>query len=135
MQRLLSQTHRALAGIVLAGVLLQFYLAGIALFGAETFEPHEMLGKGLIVPILLLLGIALVGQLGKRLIGLSGLLVVLIIVQMMLPGLRDTAPWIAALHPVVALSLLGISGRIARTKSSEIQEIYQARSPIQTGMD
>jgi hypothetical protein len=58
--------------------------------------------------------LALAGRLGRRLIGLSMLLVVLTTVQMLLPSLRGGAPWIAALHPVNALVLMGMSAAIGR---------------------
>lgn len=135
MQLTLSQIHRALAWIVLAGLVLQFYLAGIALFGAGTFESHRMLGGLLTVPVLLLVGLGLAGRLGRRLIGLSSLLLLLTIVQATLPGLRDSASWIAALHPVVGLSLLGISSAIARTDSTEVQRAYEAENPMRIVTD
>jgi Family of unknown function (DUF6220) len=113
MRRVILYVHQGLAWVILAGVLLQFYLAGMALFGAASFEFHRTLGYLLTVPILLLLILALVGLVGWRLIALSALLVILTIVQMMLPSLRISAPWVAALHPVNALALLGVSVSIA----------------------
>lgn len=59
------------------------------------------------------------GRLGRQLIGLSALLVVLAIVQMLLPSPRGAAPWVAALHPVNALVLMGISARLARASHAE----------------
>jgi hypothetical protein len=47
------------------------------------------------------------------LIGLSALLVVLTIVQVMLPSLRASISLIAALHVVNALALMGVSAAIA----------------------
>lgn len=114
MRRIILYIHQGLAWVVLAGLLLQFYLAGMALFGAASFEFHRTLGYLLAIPVLLLLVLALAGFLGRRLIGLSALLVVLTIVQVMLPSLRASVPFVAALHPVNALALLGVSAAIAR---------------------
>ena len=114
MQRIIAQIHPGLARIFLAGLLLQFYLAGIALFGAGSFEPHRILGTALIVVAILFPVLALVGRLGRKLIGLSLLLLFLTLVQMLLPSLRGSAPWIAALHPVNALALMGVSALIRR---------------------
>jgi hypothetical protein len=122
MQRVISRVHQGLAWVVLAGVLLQFYLAGMALFGAASFEIHRTLGYLLVAPAILLLVLALAGRLGRLLIGLSVLLVLLTIVQIMLPSLRGSASWIAALHPVNALALLGISAAIGRYRRAEIKE-------------
>ncbi len=35
---------KGLAWLVLAGLVVEFYLAGAALFGVTTFEPHRTLG-------------------------------------------------------------------------------------------
>ena len=114
MQRVISQTHQWMARIFLAALLLQFYLASTALFGASSFQPHRMLGFGLGVLALLFPLLALAGRLGRQLIGLSVLLLILSIVQVMLPSLRGDVPWIAALHPVNALALMAISARMGR---------------------
>ena len=115
MQRIISQTHQWAARVFLAGLLLQFYLASAPLFGAGSFQPHRMLGAVLTLLVFLFPVLALIGRLGWPLFGLSMLLVVLAIVQMALPSLRGAAPWIAALHPVNALVLMGISARISRS--------------------
>ncbi len=119
MQRIISQIHQGLARIFLAGLLLQFYLAGAALFGVGSFEPHRMLGDALTMLVILFPVLALVGRLGRKLIGLSMLLFFLTIVQIMLPSLRGNASWIAALHPVNALALMGISATIRRYGRAE----------------
>jgi hypothetical protein len=113
-QRIILYVHQGLAWVVLAGLLLQFYWAGMALFGATSFEFHRTWGYLLAIPILLLLVLAFAGRLGRRLIGLSALLVVLTVVQVMLPSLRFSLPFVAALHVVNSLALLGVSGAIAR---------------------
>jgi hypothetical protein len=118
-QRTISQIHQWAARIFLAGLLLQFYLASTAMFGAGSFQPHRMLGGALTVIVFLFPVLALAGRLGRQLVGLSILLVVLAIVQMMLPSLRGAAPWIAGLHPVNALVLMGISARIGRSGRAE----------------
>ena len=115
MQRIISQTHQWMARIFLVGLLLQFYLASTALFGASSFQPHRMLGFVLAVLTLLFPVLAFAGRMGRQLIGLSLLLLVLAFVQVMLPSLRGDVPWIAALHPVNALALMGISARIGRS--------------------
>jgi hypothetical protein len=122
-QRTISQIHQWLARIFLAGLLLQFYLASTPIFGAGSFQPHRMLGAALTLLVFLFPLLALVGRLGRQLIGLSILLVVLMIVQMMLPSLRGAAPWIAALHPVNALVLMGLSARISRNGRAEALQV------------
>ena len=123
MQRTIAQIHQGLARIFLAGLLLQFYLAGVALFGAGTFQPHRTLGDALTVLAFIFPVLALVGRLGRKVIGLSALLVVLTIVQIMLPSLRSSISWIAALHPVNALALMGISAMIRRSGRVEAPQM------------
>jgi hypothetical protein len=113
-QRIISQFHQWAARVFLAGLLLQFYLASAPLFGAGSFQPHRVLGAALTAIVFLFPVLALAGRLGRQLVGLSILLAVLAIVQMMLPSLRGAAPWLAALHPVNALALMGVSARLAR---------------------
>ncbi len=102
---------------------LQFYLAGAALFGVGSFQPHRMLGDVLTMLAILFPVLAVVGRLGWRLIGLSMLLVFLTIVQIMLPSLRGSASWIAALHPVNALALMGVSATIHRNGRAEALQV------------
>jgi hypothetical protein len=118
MQRIISPIHQRLAWIFLAALLLQFYLAGTGMFGAGSLGPHRMLGSALTMVAILFPVLALVGRLGRRLLGLSLLLVFLTIIQGMLPSLRNSATLIAALHPINALALMGISARIGRSGTS-----------------
>lgn len=123
MQRTIARIHPILARIFLAGLLLQFYLAGVPLFGAGSFQPHRMLGDALAVLSILFPILALVGRLGRKSVGLSILLVVLIIVQIMLPSLRGSVSWVAALHPVNALALMGVSAMIRRSGRAEAPQM------------
>jgi Family of unknown function (DUF6220) len=113
-RRLVSRLHRGGALVLLLGFVLQFYLVGAALFGFATFEMHRGLGYLLAILVLVVLLLAVVGGLGRRLIGLSALLLALTLVQTMLPSLRGGAPWLAALHPVNALALMGITATLVR---------------------
>lgn len=119
MGRTFSRLHQALAWVLLAGLLLQLYLAGAGIFGATSFQPHRMLGAALTLTALLIPVLALVGRLGRQTIGLSLLLAILAIVQGMLPMLRGTVSWVAALHAVNALALMGLSARLGRRARAE----------------
>jgi heme A synthase len=74
---------------------------------------HRTLGYLLVLPVLLLVVLALIRR-ERRLIGLTAALIVLIIVQVLLPSLRTSVPWLAALHPINALALMGLTAGIAR---------------------
>ena len=109
-----ARAQQGLARLVLAGLVLEVYLVGAALFGVSTFEAHRALGGALAVAILLLLVLTLVARSGRRVLGLAALLAALAVVQVLLPSLRTGLPWVAALHAVGALALLGVTAAIAR---------------------
>lgn len=117
---------QGLAWLVVAGLVVQFYLAGAALFGVTTFAPHRALGEALGAAILVLLVVALIARPGRRVIGLAAALVVLTIVQLLLPSLRTGLPWVSALHVVNALVLSGVAVNIARA-SRQPAEMKDAR--------
>jgi len=111
--------HYWLTRVFLVGLLIQLYLAGAPMFGVTSFQPHRMLGVGLTVLAFFFPVLALVGRLGRQRLGLSILLVVLFLVQGTLPMLRGTVSWIAALHAVNALALMGVSAALGRQGRTE----------------
>jgi Family of unknown function (DUF6220) len=128
MRQIVSQLFRGLAWLSLTGFVVQFYLIGAALFGVSTFELHRRLGYLLAIPVALLLILAIAGRLGRRPSGLSTLLWVLFIVQALLPSLRSSVPWLAALHPVNALALIAVTAAIGRAQLTEPRRL--ARAPV-----
>jgi hypothetical protein len=107
-----TTVYHGLALLIAAGVVVQFFLAGLGIFGAESFDAHEGLGWALHTASIALFLLALVGPRTGRAIGMGFALLVLLTVQVLLPGLRDDAPGLAALHPVVALAVLGLAFHI-----------------------
>jgi hypothetical protein len=105
----LRSAYFGLAALTLALVVLQFFLAGLGIFGAtDNFDAHEFVGFALLhLTTILMLIVALVGRLGRSAILFGGGLLVLVVIQSFLPSARDDAPVIAALHPLVALVILG----------------------------
>jgi uncharacterized protein DUF6220 len=128
MRQMVAQVCRGLAWLAMAGFVVQFYLIGVALFGVTTVEMHRRLGYLLAIPVVLILILALAGRLGGRPIGLSALLLVLFVVQALLPSLRTSVPWLAALHPLNALALMGVTAAIGRAAVSEPRE---SQPPLQ----
>lgn len=100
-----------IAWLFAAGVVIQIFLAGLALFDtAERWGNHTSVGYLIGILLLPLLVLALIGKVGRQLIGMTVLLVVLYVVQTALPNLD--AGYVAALHPLVAFVLLGMSGQL-----------------------
>jgi len=108
----LSKGYSALGWLVLALTVLQFFLAGLGIFGASSFSAHESVGYALHGITLLVLVAALLGPRTGRDIGMAFVLLVIATVQVYLPELRGDAPAIAALHPLVALLILGLAAHI-----------------------
>jgi multisubunit Na+/H+ antiporter MnhE subunit len=95
-----------LVALYLAGAVVQFFLAGLAVFGDTSFDPHSVLGFILGIASIVLLVVALVGRLPRTLLILTVLLVGLNVLQLVLANVDVSE--VAALHPVngVAIAFL-----------------------------
>lgn len=127
--RYLRVAFVATAWVFLACVVAQVFLAGLAVFGAATFELHREFGYlfGWLTLILLVLAIA--GRLGRWWIGLSALLLVLFAFQSVFVALRDILPALAALHPVNALAIFYVAQLVARRSSDLIPAAMETSAP------
>ena len=101
------------AALFVAGVVAQVFLAGAAIFDEWSwFQVHNVVGHLLVHPLpllpLLMLIFSFVARLSRADKWLSGLLVILAILQPILiyVGRGARLPLLAALHPVNALLLL-----------------------------
>ena len=104
----------ATAVLFVVGVVVQVYLAGLGLFSGAGFQTHVDLGYTLsLAPVIPLL-LAWPARAGQRTMVLCAALLVAAFVQSILPSLRDGVPWIAALHPLNAIVVFGLSAVVAR---------------------
>jgi hypothetical protein len=108
--RVIRYVYMALIWVFLAGLMFQIFLAGVGLFDKSAgFGAHAGLGWILhLVPVLLLV-VGGLGRVGWRLIAWNGLLLLLVGVQPFLPGMRGSAPLLAALHPVNAVLIVVVT--------------------------
>ena len=107
-----TTAYAALALLIAVGVVVQVFLAGLGVFGAESFDAHEGFGWMLHTAAILVFLLALLGPRTGRAIGLSFGLLALMTIQIMLVNARDDTPYLAALHPTLALFLLGLAVHI-----------------------
>ena len=126
------QVFRAVFAIIswifLAMVVLQVFYAGVGLFGAGDMKTHVGFGYLVaIVPLLVLIAAA-IAQAGRRLIGLSALLLLLTFLQPSLAYAREDAPYIAALHPVNALAIAGL-GLVIALRATALARAPRAAEP------
>lgn len=119
MQRAAHLGYRALCGLFVAGALLQFFLAGLGVFGTgASFEVHATVGIVLVIASVILLVLAGIlvfsGNLARSSAGLAVLLVVLMVVQYALVELfSEGVPALAALHPVNGVLVAGVACALA----------------------
>ena len=101
MRSVARTAHLVVALLLVAGLATQIFLAGLGVFrSAETFATHRDFGYMLELLPLVLLALGLVAGLGRRMALLAAGIFGLFLLQSVFVNLRDTAPEIAALHPV-----------------------------------
>ena len=131
---MVSYARYAFVGLVwlyLAGILVQTFLAGIAIFTPERdFELHRYLGYLLHLAPIGLLIVAVVARVGREMIIWAVALLIVQGIQPLLPLLRADLPWAAALHPVLVLAIfwigvtLGLKAwRQVRIPATETEEV------------
>ncbi|HSJ95232.1 MAG TPA: DUF6220 domain-containing protein [Gaiellaceae bacterium] len=111
MARVSRRAHLLLAAAFTVVVVVQFFLAGMALFTAESWHAHVDTGYFAGLGLLALPLLALAARLPLLDVFLSVSLTLAAWLQILLP---QTTPWLAAFHPVWALVLLGLSLAVVR---------------------
>jgi hypothetical protein len=87
--------------LVLLGVVVEFFLAGLFVFAGVSIESHRVLGFTLMGGALLLVVLAFVGRLPRRTALIAVVLLAMTILQTVLVNIDVDE--IQALHPVNAL--------------------------------
>lgn len=109
-----ARTHTIVARVLLGGVALQIFFAGLGVFNVSSFLPHMILGTLVILGSLALPLIAWRGRLDTALTHRSWLLFALMIVQGLLIDIGRLIPLVAAFHPVNAMLLVLLTASMAR---------------------
>lgn len=111
--------HRGLtlvAWLFVVCLFIQFFLAGLGVFdGAVAFLTHRQFGYTFGWLTLVMLILAVVGRMGRRMISLTALILVLFALQSVFVAVRADYPAIAALHPVNGVVLLLVAITVARS--------------------
>jgi hypothetical protein len=110
-------TYRWGAWLFVACVIVQFFLAGLAIFADEGFDLHRSWGYTFGWITLLLIAAAVAGRMPRRAVGGALLLLVLFFLQSILVALRPSLPVLAALHPVNALAIFWGALMLARASA------------------
>jgi hypothetical membrane protein len=136
MRRIGNATYLVLAWLFLAAVITQFFLAGLGIFGAKSFEPHKDFAGSFHLLALLLLLLAIFVRRNRTDIILTVVLFAITTVQFSLPEARDDAPGVAALHVVNALLIwivgyhLAMRALVTRFRGDPL-EAAPARPPLE----
>ena len=117
MNQTMRQVHAWVAWAFVAAIVIQVFLAGLAipqLGGNGNFETHQGFGYAIGLVALALVLAAVAARAGRtRILQALGLLV-LYVVQTILPNLDPGLSIAAALHPLNAMILFGLSVWYAR---------------------
>lgn len=107
--------HLVLSCLLVAGLVVQVFLAGLGVFESPArFAIHRDVGFTLsLLPVLLVIA-ALVGGMGRRMVLLALAAFLLFMLQSVFVGLRESSPMVAALHPVNGFLILLIAIVMAR---------------------
>ena len=115
MRSIARNLHAVVAWLLVAGLVVQVWLAGRGVFDSGAgFAPHVDTGYTLTVGPVILLVLGLLGAMGRRAALLAVGMFVLFILQSVLVAQRPTAPLIAALHPVNGFLILFLAIVLAR---------------------
>lgn len=123
MARVSTHAHLWVAAAFALVVVVQFFLAGMALFTDESWHAHVDTGYFAGLGLLALPLLALVARLPLLDLFLSVSLTLAAWLQILLP---QTTPWVAAFHPVWALVVLGLAAAVVRRAA------LSARRPART---
>ena len=107
-----TTAYYGLGLLIALGIVVQVFLAGLGVFGAESFKAHENFGWMLHTAAIVVFLLALLGPRTGRTIGLGFGLLALMTIQIFFVGARDDTPGLAALHPVLALFVIWLAFQI-----------------------
>jgi Family of unknown function (DUF6220) len=126
-------TYMVFAWLILAAVIVQFFLAGLGVFGGTGgFQAHIALGYSLLFVTLIGLLLAFAARLPWRTIGLTALLPVLIVLQSVFIEIwHGGLPDVAALHLVNALAIFSLAGFLALRSRRYVAP--RKPRPVETG--
>jgi hypothetical protein len=101
MRSVARSVHLVLAWLLVAGLVVQIFLAGLGVFrDPASFATHRDFGYMLELLPLILLVVGFIAGLGRRAALLAAGIFGLFLLQSVFVGLRADAPDVAALHPV-----------------------------------
>jgi hypothetical protein len=121
------------ASILLIGVALQVFLAGMVVVALEMgWSNHRDLGHGLALPLLVMLVSVYLGRMPRRTKWLTWLLFFVYAIQAdVLIFLRSSMPVLSAFHPVLALVDVVLAVMLVNQAWNIVREGSQLQSKLE----
>ena len=108
--RPLAALYAIAASILVVGLVLQVFLAGLGVFDDPTFFlTHRDTGYTLELVAFVVIVLAAVARAGRAQIGIAALIFGLFLLQSVFVAVRVSSPAVAALHPVNGFLILLLS--------------------------
>ena len=114
-----------LAWSFVVAVAIQFLLAGLGILGGESLEPHRQWGFVALhlIPVVMLIA-AIVGRMGRTVIGMTIGVFVLVFLQPLFAAPDLEPQWLRSLHVLNALLIAGLGYDLARRASSTLRDAH-----------
>jgi hypothetical protein len=113
--RPIATLYAVAASILVVGLVLQVFLAGLGVFDDPTFFlTHRDTGYTLEAVAFFVIVFAAIARAGRAQIGIAALILVLFLLQSVFVAVRVSSPAVAALHPVNGFLILLLSIVLAR---------------------
>ncbi len=108
--RLARMIFAFLAGLFTLCLIIQLFIAGLAIFVDSVFWPRHTLFAHIFdkIPLLMLL-LSFLGRFPVQIRWYSAALSGLVFVMYFTANIRPILPWVAATHPVVAVGMIGLA--------------------------
>ena len=108
--RPLATLYAVAASILVLGLVLQVFLAGLGVFDDPTFFlTHRDTGYTLELVAFVVIVLAAIARAGRAQIGIAALIFGLFLLQSVFVAVRVSSPAVAALHPVNGFLILLLS--------------------------
>jgi hypothetical protein len=116
-----------LAWLFVLAVAIQFLLAGLGVLGGEGLDLHRAWGFLVLhlIPILMFIT-AIVGRMGRTVIGLTGALFLLVFLQALFAAPDLDPRWLRSLHVLNALFIFALGFHLAQRGSRTIRSTAAA---------
>lgn len=115
----------ALSALFMIVVVVQFFLGGLLTFSGHTdgLELHRQIGYPVLhtIPILMII-VAALGKMGKKIIGMSIGLLILVGIQPVWVTVDTEETWVHAIHVPFALAIAFLAHHIMRAAMAAYRE-------------